>query len=88
MYSAISSALPQLKKFVLLIFGVTVCLVSYTGIRAITATASLRIAASLTGNIITRSFVQTGNNAIRSPNPARTLSFAERVTYQQAIEDV
>jgi hypothetical protein len=88
MYNAISSGLPQLKKIVLLIFGVTVCLVSYTGIRAITVTTSLRIAASPTGNIITGSFVQAGDNAIRAPNPARTLSFAERVAYQRAIEGV
>jgi hypothetical protein len=88
MYNAISSSLPQFKRIVLLIFGVIVCLVSYTGIRAITATSSLRIAASPTGNIVTRSFVQTGDNALRPPNPARTLSFAERVSYQRAIEEV
>jgi N-acetylneuraminic acid mutarotase len=88
MYNAISSGLPQFKRIVLLIFGFIVCLVSYTGIRAITATSSLRIAASPTGNIVTGSFVQTGDNAIRASNPARTLSLAERVAYQRAIEDV
>jgi hypothetical protein len=88
MYNAVSSGRPQFKRIVLLIFGVTVCLVSYTGIRAITATTGLRIAASPTGNIVTRSFVQTGDNAIRAPNPARTLSFAQRVAYQRAMEGV
>ena len=88
MYSAISSSLPQPKKIVLLIFGAIVCLASYTGIRVITGTTSLRIAASSTGNILTRAFVQTGDDAIRSSSSARTLSFAERVSYQRAIEEV
>ena len=88
MYTAISSGLPQLKKIVLPLFGVIVCLASYTTIRTITATTSFRIAASPTGNILTRSFVQTGDNTTRAPNPARMLSFAQRVAYQQAIEDV
>jgi N-acetylneuraminic acid mutarotase len=88
MYNAISSGLPQLKKLVLLIFGVVVCLASYTGIRAISTTTSLRIAAPSTDNILTRSFAQTGENTIRAPSSARTLSFAERVTYQRAIEEV
>ena len=88
MYNAISSTLPQLKKIVLLIFGVIVCLASYTGIRVITGTTSLRITASSAGNILTRSYVQTVDDAIRAPSPARTLSFAERVSYQRAIEEV
>jgi hypothetical protein len=88
MYNAISSALPQFKKIVLLIFAAIVCLASYTAIRAITATTSLRIGASQAGNIIARSFVQTGDNAIAASNPARTLSFAERVAYQRTIEEV
>src|SRR6266481_3946567 len=88
MFYPISSGVPQLKKIVLPLFGVIVCLASYTGIRAITATTSLRIAASPAGNILTRSFVQTGDNTIAASNRARTLSFAERVTYQRAIEDV
>src|SRR5262245_2952998 len=88
MYNALPSGLPQLKKIVLLIFGVIVCLASYTGIRAITGTTSLRIAASSTGNILTGSLVQTSDNAISRTNPARTLSFAERVTYQRDIEEV
>ena len=88
MYNAISSSLPQLKKIVLLIFGAMVCLASYTGIRVITGTTSFRIATSQTGNILTRAFVETGDNAIRSSSSARTLSFAERVSYQRAIEEV
>src|SRR5206468_12177207 len=88
MYNAISSALPQFKKIVLLIFAAIVCLASYTGIRAITATTSLRIAASPLGNVIARSFVQTGDATMGPSNAARTLSFAERVAYQRAIEDV
>src|SRR6266513_5147867 len=88
MYNAISSSLPQLKKIVLLILGAIVCLASYTGIRVITGTTSLRIAASSTGNILSRAFVETGHNAIRSSNSATTLSFAERVSYQRAIEEV
>src|SRR5256885_14555737 len=88
MYNAIFSSLPQLKKIVLLIFGAMVCLASYTGIRVITGTTSFRIATSQTGNILTRAFVETGDNAIRSSSSARTLSFAERVSYQRAIEEV
>ena len=88
MYNALPSGLPHLKKIVLLIFGVIVCLASYTGIRTITGTTSLRIAASSTGNILTGSLVQTTDNAISPTNPARTLSFVERVTYQRAIEEV
>src|SRR6266513_4553910 len=88
MYNTISSSLPQLKKIVLLILGTIVCLASYTGIRVITGTTSLRIAASSTGNILTCAFVETGDNAIRSSSSARTLSFAERVSYQRAIEEV
>ena len=88
MYNAISSSLPQFKKIVLLIFAVMVCLVTYTGIRVITRTSNLRIVASSTESILARSFVRTGNTAIRASNPARTLSFAERVSYQRAIEEV
>src|SRR6266513_3069184 len=88
MYNTISSSLPQLQKIVLLILGAIVCLASYTGIRVITGTTSLRIAASSTGNILSRAFVETGHNAIRSSNSATTLSFAERVSYQRAIEQV
>src|SRR6266542_3527041 len=88
MYNTISSGLPQLKKIVLLIFGGIVCLASYTAVRAVTATTSLRIPALPTGNVITRSFVQTGDNAVRAANPARTLSFVDRVAYQRAIEEV
>ena len=88
MFYPISSSLPQLKKIVLLIFAAIVCLAGYTGIRAITGTTSLHIAALPTGNINTRSFVQTGDNARAASNPARALSFAQRVAYQQAIEEV
>src|SRR6478672_11714255 len=88
MFYPISSSLPQLKKIVLLIFGIIVCLVSDTGVPAITATVSSRIAASPTGNIISRPFVHTADNAVRTPNQGRTLTFAERVSYQRAIEDV
>jgi N-acetylneuraminic acid mutarotase len=88
MFYPLSSGLPQLKKIVLPLIGIIVCLVSGTAIRAITAPTSLRVTASLPGNIITRSFVQTGDNAIRAPKQARTLSFAERVAYQRAIEEV
>jgi len=87
MYNAISSSLPQLRKIVLLILGAIVCMASYTGIRVLTGTTSLRIVASSTG-ILTRAFVETGDNAIRSSNSATTLSFAERVSYQRAIEEV
>src|SRR5215470_20018625 len=88
MYTPISSSLPQLRRIVLLVFGVIVCLASYTGIRVITGTSSLRIAASSTGNIFTSVFVGTGDNAITSSSSARTLSIAERVSYQQAVEEV
>src|SRR6478752_3178520 len=88
MFYPISSSLPQRKKIVLLIFGIIVCLVSDTGVPAITATVSSRIAASPTGNIISRPFVHTADNAVRAPNQGRTLTFAERVSYQRAIEDV
>jgi hypothetical protein len=88
MFYPISSGVPQLKKIVLPLFGVIVCLASYTAIHAITVTTSFRIAASPTGNILTPSFVQTGDSAIAASNPVRTLSFAERVAYQRAIEDV
>ena len=88
MFYPIPSGVPQLKKIVLPLFGVIVCLASYTAIRAITATTSFRVAASPTGNILARSFVQTDENTISAPNPARALSFAERVMYQRAIEEV
>jgi hypothetical protein len=52
MYNAVSSGLPQLKKIVLLIFAAIVCLASDTGIRAITGTTSLRIAASPTATYL------------------------------------
>src|SRR5215475_1090036 len=88
MYNGIPHGLPHLKKIVLLIFGVVVCLAGNTSIRAIAGTTSFRIAASPTGNILSRSFVQAGDNTVRAPNPARTLSFAERVSYQRVIEEV
>jgi N-acetylneuraminic acid mutarotase len=88
MHNVIPGGLPQLKKIVLLIFGLVACLASYTAIRAITATTSLRIDVSPIRNVIARSFVRTDDTTIGPSNAARTLSFAERVAYQRAIEEV
>jgi N-acetylneuraminic acid mutarotase len=84
----LSSGLSQLKKIVLPLIGAIVCLVSDTAIRVITATTSSRVTASPLGNINSHSFVQTGGNVMSAPNQTRTLTFAQRVAYQRAIEEV
>src|ERR1051326_4756450 len=87
MFNTISGSLPHLKKIVLFMLGVTLCLASYTGIRSIIATSGMRVLA-LSNSSIARSFVQTGDNSVRATQSSRTLSFAERVSYQRAIEEV
>jgi hypothetical protein len=77
-----------MKKIVPPLLALIMCLVSETAVRAITATTSSPVVALPPGNTSTRSFVQTGNKVMRAPNQARTLTFAERVAYQRAIEDV
>jgi len=77
-----------MKKIVLPLLAFIMCLVSDTAVGAITATTSSPVVALPPGNTSTRSFVQMGNKVMRAPNQARTLTFAERVAYQRAIEDV
>src|SRR2546421_8761415 len=88
MFYPISSDLPQLKRIVLALTGVIVCLVSDTAIRVITANTSSRITTSPLSNISSPSFVQATGNVMTAPTQGRTLSFAERVAYQRAIEEV
>ena len=77
-----------MKKLFLPFFVIMVSLVSDTPFRAISATTSSPITVSPVRNITTRSFVQTGDNVRKAPNQARTLTFAERIAYQGAIEEV
>jgi N-acetylneuraminic acid mutarotase len=77
-----------MKKIVLSLLAFIMCLVSDTAVPAITATTSSPVVALPPGNTSTRSFVQTGNKVMRAPSQARTLTFAERVAYQRAIEDI
>jgi N-acetylneuraminic acid mutarotase len=69
-----------MKKIVLPLLVGFVCATSATAIRA--------IAAFLPFNINAPPLVQTGDTVKRLPSQARTLTFAERVAYQRAIEDV
>jgi hypothetical protein len=77
----------HMKKIVLPLVAAFACVASATAIRAISATPNLLIAALLPVNINTRSLVQTGDR-VGVPSQARTLTFAERVSYQRAIEEV
>src|SRR5262245_3324449 len=77
-----------MKKIVLAVVAVLVCLVGVTAIRAISAATNSPIAALLPANINSSSLVQTGDRVIRVSRQPRTLTFAERVTYQRAIEEV
>src|SRR5437868_3027994 len=76
-----------MKKIVLPLVAAFACVASATAIRAISATPNLLIAALLPVNINTQSLVDMGDRT-RVPSQARTLTFAERVTYQRAIEEV
>jgi N-acetylneuraminic acid mutarotase len=84
MYYAISTPF-RMKKAFLLLFVLTVSSVGDTSSRA---TTSSSIAASQLGNISTRAFGQTDDSVMSAPNQTRTLTFAERVAYQRAIEAI
>jgi hypothetical protein len=84
----ISNAFLHMKKIVLPFVAVLVCLASATATRASSATISSPIAALPLGDISARFLVQKGDKPTRPPSQARTLTFAERVTYQRAIEEV
>src|SRR5678816_624604 len=77
-----------MKKIVLTFLAVSMCLLSVMAIRQISATTSSPIAASPPGKIGSHSLGQTSGSMMRAPNQGRTLSFAERVSYQRAIENV
>jgi len=77
-----------MKKILLPFVAVIVCLVTDTASRAVSATTSSPIAVSPPGSVHSRFLVQTGDGVLRTANQARTLTFAERVSYQRAIEDV
>ena len=76
-----------MKKIVLPFVAVILCFVSDTA-SPISATTSSPVAVSPPGNVHSRVLVQTGDNLMRAPNQARALIFAERVSYQRAIEEV
>jgi N-acetylneuraminic acid mutarotase len=76
-----------MKKIVLPIVAVFVCVVSATAIRGISAAANSPIAVLLPANINTGLLVQTGDR-VGVPSRARMLTLAERVTHQRAIEEV
>ena len=88
MFQPISSSPPRIKRIVLPLFVIILCLVSDTAIRATTGTTGSRITAPPLGNIANRSFVQTSANVMSASTNARTLTFADRVAYQRAIEEV
>ncbi len=78
-----------MKKIFLPFVAVIVCLVNDTASRAISATTSSPLAISPPGSIRSSRFlIQTGDDVMRPSNQAKTLTFAERVKYQRAIEDV
>jgi hypothetical protein len=77
-----------MKRIILPFAVVSMCLLSAMAIRAISATTDSPIAALLPVNIDTRSLVQTSDKVMSAPGQLRTLSFAERVTYQRSIEEV
>jgi hypothetical protein len=69
-----------MKKFVLPLLALIVCLVSDTAVRAITVATSSSIAASRLSKITIRSFVQTNNEVMVASDRSTTLSFGERDT--------
>jgi len=77
-----------MKKIILPFVIVAVCLISDNATRAIGATNSAPAAVLPLGNVRSSCLVQIGNNLLSSPNQLRTLSFAERVKYQRAIEEI
>jgi N-acetylneuraminic acid mutarotase len=77
-----------MKKLLLPLFVLIVCLASDTTSHTIAAATTSPVTPSWFDNITTRALVQTGSDATRAPTQSRTLSFAERVAYQRAIEEV
>src|SRR5204862_3970840 len=77
-----------MTKILLPFVAVIVCLVTDTAGRAISATSSPLIAVSLPGNIHSSSLVQTSGDVLMATTYPKTLTFAERVAYQRAIEEV
>src|SRR6266550_4145622 len=77
-----------MRKVILPFVALIVCVASVTAIRAISATISSPMAVSQPGNIYSCSLIQAGDYILRAANQAGTLTFAERVKYQRAIEDV
>ena len=79
-----------MKKLLLPLFVVIIVyLVGDTSTPAtIVGTNSSPVTSPWPGNISSRFLVQSGANLMRDANQARTLTFAERVSYQRAIEEV
>src|SRR5215467_7870433 len=77
-----------MKKILLPLVVVFVCVASVAAIRAINAATNSPIAVLVPANIDTRPLVKTGDKLMKVPSRPRTLTFTDRVTYQRAIEEV